>query len=312
MAIRHKPLDPTQIQTSSVRRRVYQLGVDHQATMPQPSAPLHEFFHTLPQVGAPLMLIEAARLMARTALEKRPIVWCIDGEFFRAGLAPQLVYLMQRGLVQCLAISGEVAVMDYEMAFHGATCEDRQAGLNDGLLGLTRETGEGINAILNEGVKRGFSIGECLGRGILERQPRWFAGSLLATGAARLIPVTVHLSVGADGFQRYPGADGAMLGKGSLKDAMLLSTYLGGLPPGALVVAAYRDGALDQTLLHALALARNLNEDFGGVHCIAVGGRAAGELHGVPHLDLRLDLDGPIGIIFPLLIGALFSLVEVE
>ena len=111
----------------------------------------------------------------------------------------------------------------------------------DGLLGLARETGEGINAIINEGVKRGFSIGECLGRGILDRQPKHFAQSLLATGAARLAPTTVHVSLGADGFHRYPGADGAMLGKGSLKDVQILTGFLATLPPGALIVRIHRD-----------------------------------------------------------------------
>jgi hypothetical protein len=310
MVTRLKPLDPGQIQTSTVRRRTYRLKVDHLAGMPRPTEPLQEFYRTLPRVGAASELLEAAQLLARTILEARPVAWLVDGELFRAGLSPQLVYLMRRGLVQCVAVSGEVAVMDYELAFHGATCEEREAGLADGLLGLTRETGEGINSIINEGVKRGFSIGECLGRGILERQPRWFAGSVLATGAARLIPVTVHLCLGADGFQRFPGADGAMLGKGSLKDGMILSSFLAGLPAGALIVGAHRDGALGQVLLHAYALARNLNEAIGGLNALSLGDGAAPELRELPGVERRLELGGPLGVMMPLLMGALFSLVE--
>jgi hypothetical protein len=310
MVTRLKPLDLGQIQTSTVRRRFYELGVDHLAGMPQPAAPLHDFFRTLPRVGAAGVLLEAAQLLARTVLEGRPVVWLLDGELMRAGLSPQLVYLMRRGLVQCVAVNGEVAVMDYELAFHGATCEERSSGLSDGLLGLARETGEGINSIINEGVKRGFSIGECLGRGILERQPRFFSGSILATGAARLIPVTVHLSMGADGFHRYPGADGAMLGKGSLKDGMILSSFLGELPVGSLVVGSHREVALSQVFLHAVALARNLKEPVTGLNLLSLGEGNAPELGDLPGVEQRLALGGPLGLTMPLLMGALFSIVE--
>jgi hypothetical protein len=310
MTTRLKPLDAGKIQTSTMRRRSYRLGVDHLASMPRPGDPLQAFFSTLPRVGAAADLQEAARLMARTVLEGRPVAWVVDGAFFRQGLSPLLVYLMRRGVVQCVAINGDVAVMDYEMAFHGVTSEETQDGLADGLLGLTREVGEGINAIINAGVKRGFSIGECLGRGILERQPRWFAGSLLATGAARLIPVTVHLSLGADGFQRYPGADGAMLGKGSLKDGMIFSSLLAGLPAESLIVGAYRDAMLGQVFLHAFGLARNQNDAMGGLNVLSLGEGAAPELAMLPGVERAMSVGGPLEVMTPLLMGSLFTLVE--
>jgi hypothetical protein len=288
------------------------LGTEQLAAMPQPGASLQDFYRTFPRVGAPAELLDAAGLLARTVLEARPVVWIVDGELMRAGLSPQLLYLMRRGLVRCVVLSGEAAVMDYELAFHGVTCEDRRAGLTDGLLGLARETGEGINAIVNEGVQRGFSLGQCLGRGIRDRQPRHFANSILATAATRMIPVSVHLSLGADGFQRYPAADGAMLGKGSLKDGMLLGNTLSELPPGALIVGTHRDAALGQVFLHACALARNLRESLEGINILCLGDGAATELRELPSIERAQSLPGPLGIMLPLLLGALFSMIEVE
>lgn len=309
MALRLKPLDPSQIQTASIRRRAWRLTADQLGGMPQPNEALQNFYNVLPKVGQAADLLEAAELMAQTALMTKPIVWILDGAFMAAGLSPLLVYLMRRGLVQALVMNGEAAIRDYELAFHGMTVEETAAGVADGLLGLTRETGEGITPIVNDGVKRGFSIGESLGRGILERQPRHFQNSLLATGAARLTPATVHVTIGADGFHRYPGADGAMLGKGSLKDTQILSMYLGTLPPGSLLVASHRDPTLNQVFLNAYALARNLNEDLKGLHLLRVGADKDA-LAEIPHLDRVCQAPGPLEITIPLLLGALFSLVE--
>jgi hypothetical protein len=309
MVIRLKPLDLTRVQTSSVRRRPYRLGVEQLARMPEPNGSLHDFFASLPKIGQAAGLVEAAELMARTALAEKPMIWLIDGRLMNAGLSPLVAHMMRRGLARCLVMSGEAAVNDYELAFHGATSEDLAAGLADGLLGLARETGEGINAIINEGVKRGFSIGECLGRGILDRQPKHMTGSLLATCAARLIPATVHLSMGAEGFHRYPGADGAMLGKGSLKDSYILSSFLNMLTPGALIVDATSDRMLGQVFLHAFALARNLNDTIKGLNLISL--ESGGEtLRDLPGLEAALHLPGAIELTLPLLLGALFSLIE--
>ncbi len=309
MAIRLKPYDPNQIQTGTVRRRVYRLGVDHLASMPQPAEPLQSFFSSLPRLGEADNLLSTAELIAQTILNEKPIIWIFDGKLLEMGLSPLLIQLLRRGLIQCLVMNGEAALRDYELAFYGATCEDQSSGLRDGLLGLTRETGEGINAIINEGVKRGFSIGECLGRGILERQPRYFTSSLLATGAARLTNTTVHISLGADGFHRFPGADGGLLGKGSLKDTHMLSGVLATLPQGSLIIASHRDNTLNQVFIHGYALARNLNNELGGMNLLTIGDGTP-SLEDLPGLTQINRVPGPIEIMLPLLLGALFTLVE--
>ena len=309
MVLRLKPLDLSQIQTASIRRRNYKVTVEQLANVPQPAEPLQNFYRSLPKLGEAASLLEAAELMAQTVLMTKPVVWIIDHTLIDAGLSPVLAFLMRRGLVQCLVMNGGAALRDYELAFNGMTGEDIAQGLADGLLGLTRETGEGINTIINEGVKRGFSMGECLGRGILERQPKHFTNSVLATGAARLTPTTVHLTLGAEGFHRYPGADGAMLGKGSLKDIQILTSYLTSLPVGALIMAAHADGALNQAFLHAYALARNMQQELTGLNLIRIGA-AEPSLLDLPGLSHVHQVPGALELTIPLLVGALFSLVE--
>lgn len=309
MAMRFKPVDASEIQTGTVRRRAYRLSVDDLATMPDVIRPLEHFYRNLPRRGESARLLAASELLARTALDQKPMLWAVDGTLFKAGLSPLVAQLIRRGLVGCLALNGEAALLDYEIASHGGAWEDVRTGLNDGLHGLARETAEGILDIVNEGVKRGFSIGECLGRGLLERRPPHAAVSMLVHAAARKTVATIHMMLGAEGFHRYPGADGGLLGKGSLKDAHILAHYLLNMPEGSVIVATHQDSAFNQVLLNAYGLARNIKSNMGGFFLLYLG-TTPHELDDLPGLQRIYDLNGPLEIMFPLLMGGLFSLVE--
>ncbi|HPK02650.1 MAG TPA: hypothetical protein PLS90_09350, partial [Candidatus Sumerlaeota bacterium] len=116
-------------------------------------------------------------------------------------------------------------------------------------------------------------------------------------------------SMGADGFQRYPGADGSLLGKGSLKDSFILGNLLTTIPPGTLLIAAHHSPTLNQVFLHAFALARNTSPQLGGLHLIRLG-EAVPPLAELPNPGICRDLDGPVELVLPLLLGAVFSLIE--
>ncbi len=309
MAVRLKPLDVTKISAGTVRTREFKLGQGHLASMPDPGDSLNQFYQSLPRLGSAARLMDAADMLAKAALKGRPIIWLLDAGLVDRGLSHLVAQLIRRGLVDCLVMNGEAAVHDYELAFHGVTDEEVGPGLDDGRLGLSREPCETIISILNEGVKRGFSIGECLGRGILERKPKYYMGSMLATAAKHLVPTTVHLGVGADGFHRYPGADGALLGKGTLKDANHLSSFLMNLPSSALIVSLNESEMLDKVFLQAYAMARNLDAPLCRLDLLGMGARES-SLGQIPILDRSFSFPEEAELIFPLLLGAVFSLVE--
>jgi hypothetical protein len=174
MASRLKPLDLNRIETGSVRHQRYLLTHEQLGAPTEPAATVSDLLRNLPRTGEAETLRAAAALIAECALAHRPLLWVVDGGWFDAGLAPMLTWIIRSGLAQGLALSGEAALLDFEMAQHGHAHEDARAGLVEGTLGLARETGEVLLDIINDGVSRGFSIGECLGRGILDRQPRFF------------------------------------------------------------------------------------------------------------------------------------------
>lgn len=247
--------------------------------------------------------------LTHAALGDKHILWLIDEGTIDAGVSPLIVRMIQRGLVRQIAMTGAAAVRDYELSYYGMTHEEVGPGLEDGLLGMSRETGEGMSAIINEGVRRGFGLGECLGRGILDRQPKYFTQSILAACSARLVPSTIHVSIGSDGFHRHPNADGALLGKGSLKDAQILSARIEKLDGGGVVVAAHGSSALHEVFLLAYGASRNLAGPIKDVTLLRLGEKEL-DFSAVPGIETDLNVPGPLELTIPLFTGALFSLVE--
>ncbi|MBI3735659.1 hypothetical protein HY256_03995 [Candidatus Sumerlaeota bacterium] len=309
MTFRYKAFNLSQIQTTSLRKRKCALQVEMLAELPDPTKPLADFYHAMPRVGRVTEMFAAADTMVQAALAEKDIIWLIDADFIRAGLSPLLVRLINRGFVKTVALTGAAAVCDYELAFLGLTNEDTKQGLQDGLLGMARETGEGMNEIINEGVKRGFSLGECLGRGILDRQPKFFNKSILAACVARLVTPTIHLSLGSDGFQCNPMADGMMLGKGSLKDMQILAARIEGLNEGGTLISAHQSSSLHEVFLHSFATARNLGGTINQFSLIRFG-ETQPDYSDVPGISSEFTIPGPIELTVPLFTGVLFSLVE--
>lgn len=309
MVLRYKSIDSDQIKTSSARSRTWRLGTSHLATSPTNDQKSIDFFQALPKTGEAAKLLDAANLMRAALTQHKSIVWVVDSAFIELGVSPLLASMIQQGLVHALAINGSAAQSDFELAFLGVTREDKEAGLGDGKLGLSREVAEVMNDVIKEGVTRGFGLGECLSRGVLDRRPKNLSQSLLGMSATRTTTVCVHLNLGSDGFQRYPGADGAALGKGGLKDANILTHFISEQPRGMLIVSAHNDPALDQMLVQSLALAKNINGNTHKIDLMQLGpGRTA--LTHLPDFDNYAEVNAPLELVMPMFANALHCLLQ--
>src|SRR5207245_9322915 len=85
----------------------------------------------------------------------------------RAGVARHLIDLMERGLVNHLALNGAGPIHDWELALVGATTESVARYIQTGEFGLWQETGR-MNDAIRSVAKAGFGLGEALGRTILD------------------------------------------------------------------------------------------------------------------------------------------------
>src|SRR5437660_1672929 len=117
-----------------------------------------------------------------------------------------------------------------------------------------------MNAAVAAGARAGRGMGEALaeylrGRATLAAPEV----SVLLAAAAAGIPVTVHVTIGADITHQHPSADGAALGATSHRDLKRLAAELPALDHGGVVLNLGSAVVMPEVFLKALTIARNLN-----------------------------------------------------
>jgi hypothetical protein len=214
------------------------------------------FLESLPDVLAARDLRDLLGRVRRAKDAGRPILFACGAHVIKVGLQPVLIDLMERGFVQGLALNGAGIVHDFEIAFAGRTSEDVGPMLRDGRFGAARETGEYLNRAIREGVADGLGLGASVGRMIAGSRFPHKGLSLVAAGRRLGIPVTVHVAIGTDIIHFHPGADGAAIGEGSLRDFFTFASLVGGLD-GGVYVNVGSAVLLPEVFLKAVAFARN-------------------------------------------------------
>ncbi|MCX7014554.1 MAG: hypothetical protein NTW86_18720 [Candidatus Sumerlaeota bacterium] len=243
-----RALDLSKIPTQSVREREARLTAEDLASPPDPTGTALDLLASLPKVGAAKELNETALDVREAARRGQAMIALVGREAMAAGCSPLIALLIERGYLSAVALDGTAALFDFELACYGQTNETPSSNL----YGSAREVGDVFNTIVNEGVTRGFGLGEFLGRSLVERSPRRVDLSILAHCSVKRIPATVHPRPGADPVHRYVGADGAHLGKGAQRDFLLFAGQLPSLDGGGILLDLWSEG-LGGVLEQALA-----------------------------------------------------------
>jgi hypothetical protein len=204
--------------------------------------------------AADFKAVVAAIRAARTG--DRGIIWGFGAHVIKTGLGPILIDLMERGFVSALATNGAGIIHDFELALSGGTSEDVDEALGPGRFGMAEETGELLNAAINDGVKNGLGLGQAVGRRLREMKPAHEALSVVAAAARLQIPVTVHVAIGTDIIHMHPRASGAALGEGSLRDFRYFVSNVARLK-GGVYLNCGSAVVLPEVFLKAVAIARN-------------------------------------------------------
>jgi hypothetical protein len=222
--------------------------------------PLDELPPPLDETGMASLTLLGQRLVeAQTRGAARMIL--MGAHVIRAGVARQLIDMMQRGLIDHLGMNGAGVIHDYELARIGATCESVARYIRTGEFGLWRETGE-INDIIRAGAERGLGLGESVGRAILDSGFPYTATSVLAVGAQLGIPITVHVGIGYDILHEHPNFDPAACGVASYRDFLTLCETVRRLENGVFLCAGSAVMG-PEVYLKALAMARNVARQHG-------------------------------------------------
>jgi hypothetical protein len=257
MADPKQPLSPAGLRTLPAAERESKVETAVFAGELRPGLTFKAWLDALPEVLAARDLREIARRIVSARKSGRPVVLGMGAHAIKVGLSPVIISLMERGVVTALAINGAGMVHDYEVALLGRTSEDVGPALDHGMFGMARETAEGVNRAAARCATEDIGLGRSLGELILAGDLPHRAKSLFAAAARLNLPATVHVTLGADIVHMHPSADGAAIGRGSLRDFRIFAAVVAELD-GGVYLNLGSAVVLPEVFLKALAMARNL------------------------------------------------------
>jgi hypothetical protein len=157
-----------------------------------------------PFVHADLPLLAAWLMKARQSGSARILM--MGAHVLRAGVNRQLIDLLERGVINHIAMNGAGVIHDYELARIGATTESVARYIQSGEFGLWRETGE-LNEVISEAAALDLGLGENLGRRIAESDFPHRDLSVCAAAWRCAVPLTVHVGIGYDIIHEHANCD---------------------------------------------------------------------------------------------------------
>ncbi|MFQ5737238.1 MAG: hypothetical protein ACE5GY_10335 [Thermodesulfobacteriota bacterium] len=256
-----KPLSPRGLKTYSIKDRQSKVSVDEFAGLPSRGGSFSAFLDTLPGILAAkdFKAVVSAILKAHGA--GRTVAIGIGAHTIKVGLSPLIIDLMERGVVNAVAMNGACVVHDFETAFAGRTSEDVDSEIGTGAFGMAEETGRYLNRAIKKGAGKG--LGRAVGEMIASSRYPHRDKSILAAGARLGVPVTVHVALGTDILHIHPSMDGAATGEASMADFRLFSSVVASLE-GGVYLNIGSAVILPEVFLKALTLARNLGHKVEG------------------------------------------------
>jgi len=252
--------DLKRVRTIPIATRANKVDPGQLAKPPAEDRSFDAFLDSLPDILA-ARDVRAVIADIAAAARRKAVVTLVGGHVIKVGLGPLLIHLIERGVLTHVAMNGAAAIHDFELAAFGGTSEDVAAGLGDGTFGMAEETGREMNAAIAAGQGEGMGLGQALAHW-LDRRRGSRGGereaSVLLAAFRSGVPVTVHVTLGADIIHQHPDADGAATGELTFRDFKRLAAALPALDHGGVVLNLGSAVVLPEVFLKALTVARNL------------------------------------------------------
>jgi hypothetical protein len=257
-----QPFDLNRIRTYPLKERNSKVEVRSFGQPHVKGGSVADFLNGMPQILGARDLRCLAHAIVQARSSGKPILWGLGGHVIKTGLSPILIDLMDRGLVSGIALNGAGVIHDFEVALIGSTSEDVDVQLEEGAFGMAEETGRDINRAIQAGAQEGLGIGESLGRYLDALKPPFGEFSLLLQAYVRSIPVTVHVTIGADIIHNHPDCSPAALGEGSHRDFRLCASLVAGLNGGGVYLNCGSAVTLPEVFLKCITLVRNSGNEL--------------------------------------------------
>ncbi len=254
---RVEPFDLSATRTYPLSGRSSKVDVGMFGRPHKPGRSMAEFLDGLPVMLGARDLRELAASIVQAQAAGKPVLWGLGAHVIKTGLTPIFVDLMDRGFVAGIALNGAGVIHDFEIAVCGSTSEDVDVQLGEGAFGMAEETGLQINRAISDGAAAGLGIGESVGRALTKMSPPYGRVSLIQQAYERSIPVTVHVTVGADIVHNHPTVAPAAIGEASHRDYRLFASLVAELHDGGVYLNCGSAVTLPEVFLKCITLARN-------------------------------------------------------
>lgn len=232
-------------------------------SVPEPPAEFDSFIDALPDIYAGTHFKRLVDRIVTAKSNGKKVGVALGAHVLKVGLAPLLIDLMRRGVIDHVAMNSAGAIHDFEIATHGETSENVDVQLPAGEFGFAEETGAGIAKAAKRGVEPqngeavGFGLG--LGRHLLESNAKHAELSVSAEAVRLGIGITIHAVIGADIVHMHPDCDGAALGEASLADFQHVCAFVHDLDGGVWLNIGSAV-VMPEVFLKAVSVALNLGQ----------------------------------------------------
>ncbi|MBW2064915.1 MAG: hypothetical protein JRJ03_08275 [Deltaproteobacteria bacterium] len=255
-----KPISLENVRSYPLRDRKSKVRVDDMGRPWAPGGRLQEWLDSLPDILAARDFKRVVDRIIRAASSGRMIILGMGAHPIKVGLSPLIIDLMDRGVINAIAMNGAGIIHDAELAMVGHTSEDVAEQLQGGKFGMAEETGKLLNQAITRGARRNRGIGAAVGAMLVKENFPYNHLSLLASAFRREIPVTVHVALGTDIIHMHPSVDGASIGKASHLDFRIFAGLAARLE-GGVYINLGSAVILPEVFLKALTLVRNLGHN---------------------------------------------------
>lgn len=256
--VNHKPIDILKVNTMSIKDRKSLVDVKDFAQIPVKSKNFNDFINSLSNIYATKALNDLVDKIIQAKQKRKPVIFGMGSHVIKVGSSLVINELIKKDVITALAFNGSSLVHDSEIAIYGKTSEDVAKTLPDGNFGMVKETADFVNRAVNEAALSNLTIGEMIGKKIIDSNAKYKNYSIFATAYRHKIPATVHIALGTDIVHMHPSVDGASIGIASLNDFRKLASIISNLDNGGVYINIGSAVILPEVFMKALNLARNV------------------------------------------------------
>ena len=224
-----------------------------------------EFFSSLPEQLKAAELIEFIKRVVTARKDKFPFHLMMGAHVIKVGISPVLIDLIKDNIVTGISLNSAGLIHELEMAFAGKTSEDVEVGLKDGSFGMSKDTGELFDGVVQLADRKKIGLGEAAGIFINENGAKHKNLSLFAAADRYNIPATIHLAIGTDIVQQQNNFDAARTAEASYLDFKILAHLLSDVDCGGVIANIGSAVLLPEVFLKALTVARNINRQTSNI-----------------------------------------------